>query len=108
MLADIDAVNINAHIKGNNGLLSENLKGYYKNTYAGTKVSNRYTSFLQNQFGTTDKESIRKYIGTYLFQDSTGYLLQGYGRPTREVTNSERCALRDGFLNYIYNVNSGK
>ncbi len=109
MLADIDAVNINAHIKENNDLLSANLKGYYNNTYSGTRVKTRYTSFLQNQFGTSDKESIRRYIHTYLFQDSTGYLLQGYGgKPNREVTDAERRALRDGFLNYIYNVNSGK
>ena len=115
MLADIDAVNINAHIKGNNGLLSANLKGYYNNTYDGTKVSTRYTSFLQNQFGTTDKETIRKYIGQYFFNDSTGFILNGvntplrdYKKPVHPVTDAEKSALRDGFLNYIYNVNSGR
>lgn len=115
MLADVDAVNINAHIKGNNGLLSANLKGYYNNTYSGTKVQTRYASFLQNQFGTTDKETIRDYIGQYFFNDSTGYILNGvntpfknYGKPSHDVTNAEKRALRDGFLNYIYNVNSGK
>jgi len=115
MLADIDAVNINAHIEGNNGLLSANIKGYYNNTYDGTKVKNRYTSFIQNQFGTTDKEYMREYIGQYLFNDSTGILLNGldtplqhYKKPIHPVTNAEKRALRDGFLNYIYNVNSGR
>lgn len=108
MLADVDAVNINAHLKYNNGTLSDNLKGYYKNTYQGTKVSSRYTSFLQNQFGTNKKEEIRSYIGQYFFNDYTSYLLDGYVGSTRTVTDAEKRALRDGFLNYIYNINSGK
>lgn len=115
MLADVDAVNINAHIKGNNGLFSANIKGYYNNTYDGTKVKTRYTSFLQNQFGTSDKESIRTYIDQYFFENSTGYILNGvntpfkdYKKPIHTVTDAEKRALRDGFLNYIYNVNSGR
>ena len=107
MLADIDAVNINAHIKGNNGLLSANLKGYYNNTYDGTKVSTRYTSFLQNQFGTTDKEQIRAYIGEYLFEDYTTYILKK-NATKHTPTYAEKVGLRDAFLNYIYNVNAGR
>lgn len=78
-------------------------------------VKTRYTSFLQNQFGTTDKEYMREYIGQYLFNDYTGMLLNGldtplrdYKKPIHPVTNAEKRALRDGFLNYIYNVNSGR
>lgn len=85
------------------------------NTYTGTKVKTRYSSFLQNQFGTTDKETIRNYIGQYMFNDSTGLLLNGlntplrdYKSPIRTVSDAEKRALRDGFLNYIYNVNSEK
>ena len=108
MLADVDAVNINAHIDYNGGILSDNLKGYYKNTYQGTRVSSRYASFIQNQFGTTNKETIRTYIGQYLYNDSTSYLLDGYIGSTKTITDAEKRALRDGFLNYIYNINSGK
>lgn len=70
---------------------------------------------MQNQFGTTDKETIREYIGQYFFNDSTGFILndldtplRDYKKPIHPVTSAEKRALRDGFLNYIYNVNSGR
>lgn len=107
MLADIDAVNIDAHLDYNNGSLSSNFKGYYNNTYQGTKVSTRYTSFLTNAFGTTNKETIRKYVGDYLYEDSLT-LLMNRKKIYDNVTDAEKRALRDGFLNYVYNVNSGK
>lgn len=65
-------------------------------------MTKRYTRFQYNQFGTTDKEVIRNYVDEYV--QGNWYLINN----DRWITDEERSAIRDAFVNYIVNENAGK
>lgn len=88
----------------NGNKVSTAFSGYYKSTNGTNKVTKRYTRFQYNQFGTTDKETIRNYVDDYV--KGGWYIMSDYKK--RGITDEERNALRDAFVNFIVNENVGK
>gem|GEM_PF-4870515 len=95
LLADVDAVNINSLLETSSISLDSALRDYY-----GSGVNTRYSNFVQNIAGSTNKDDFKQWVSYY-----TCGSYYGIGWPLFEgkfFYENQNFGSKDAFVDYIW------